>query len=210
MLLALGGIALLVRFSSHSAPVEQPSQRSTTTLSGDRTDIIPGATVHEESVTVVHQPGLTHKTVFAATLDVSVQQAIQKNIDADIVRIKKDGANFNAWLDLGFQYKIAGDYNEAGAVWTYLTAIAPQSYIAFANLGDLYQNFLHDFPKAEVNYLQAVKLSPTTIDLYRNLYTLYRYQYKTNTTAAADILVRRLKNNPNNPDLLALQKQLPQ
>ena len=37
--------------------------------------------------------------------------------------------------------------------------------------------------------------------LYANLYDLYRYSYKTNTTAAADILKQGIKENPQAVDL---------
>ena len=86
-----------------------------------------------------------------------------------------------------------------------MTKASPTNPVAFQDLGDLYQTYKVNYPKAETNYLLAVSLQPTNIDLYRKLYTLYKYQYKTDTTAAADILVQGLKANPNNPDLIKLQ-----
>lgn len=170
---------------------------------GSRVVITPVST----NITVAKAPDLSHVVTYSADLPPDAVTAISKNIASDTASLKQNPAQGDVWLQLAVYYKIAGDYHAAEAVWLYMTKAAPTNAVAFGDLGDLYQNFLKDYPKAESNYLQAVQLDPKNIDLYRNLYTLYKYQYKTGTTAAADILVRGLKSNPNNPDLLALQKQ---
>jgi tetratricopeptide (TPR) repeat protein len=116
--------------------------------------------------------------------------------------------DLNYWLQLGLTHKEAGDYADAIQAWTYAAQQDPTSYIAFYDLGDLYQNFDKNYPLAEENYLKVVSLSPTYVDAYRSLFTLYRYQYKVGTSAAANIVAEGLKNNPGNPDLLQLQAQL--
>ncbi len=155
----------------------------------------------------VAAPNLEHSVNYSTNLSPEVVSKLAEHITSRSAALKKNPARGELWLQLGFDYKIAGDLPAAEAVWVYMTKIAPQSQVAFIDLGDLYQNFLKDYPKSEANYLAAVKLDPTNIDLYRNLYMLYKYQYKTNTTAAANILTQGLKANPNNPDLLTLQKQ---
>jgi tetratricopeptide (TPR) repeat protein len=114
----------------------------------------------------------------------------------------------NYWLQLGLTRKEAGNYAGAAQAWQEVTKEEPQNYVAFYDLGDLYQNFEKNYPSAEKNYLTVVQLQPTYIDAYVSLYELYRNEYKVGTSAAADILAEGLKNNPNNAQLLSLQQQL--
>jgi tetratricopeptide (TPR) repeat protein len=106
-------------------------------------------------------------------------------------------------------YKIAGDFEGASDVWKFVSAVGPTEAqaTAFGNLGDLYMNFIKDYPKAEESYRQAINLKPDEISYYRDLHMLYRYLYKTDTTLAADILVEGIEKNPNNEDLLRLQAE---
>ena len=115
-----------------------------------------------------------------------------------------------ALLAQGQDKKNAGDYRGAAAIWESVALSNTfVSFIAYANLGDLYMNFIMDYPQTEVDLKQVISLKPDYIDAYRNLYMLYTaYGYKVGTSAAADILAQGLKNNPNNPDLLKLQAQL--
>jgi tetratricopeptide (TPR) repeat protein len=116
--------------------------------------------------------------------------------------------DINYWLQLGLTRKEIGDYAGAIQAWGQVTANEPTNYIAFYDLGDLYQNFDVNYPLAEQNYLKVIALEPNYIDAYNSLFTLYRYQYRIGTSAAANIVSEGLKNNPNNADLLALQAQL--
>ena len=143
---------------------------------------------------------------FAPTLSPELIAQLKTQEKANISLIKKAPTNADAWLQLAVDYKIAGDYAGAEAIWIYLTKAAPTSFVAFANLGDLYTNYLKDNTKAEANYKIAIKLQPDYIDNYRNLF--YLYLSENNSAAAADIVAQGLKANPNNPDLLQLQAQL--
>ena len=113
-------------------------------------------------------------------------------------------------MQLRTNRKIGGDYEGARQAWEYVTKAGQEEIrgIAHGNLGDLYMNFLKDYPKAEANYLEAIKINPAFIDYYRTLATLYTHLYKTGTSAAADIIKQGLKANPGNPDLLKLQAAL--
>ena len=121
--------------------------------------------------------------------------------------LKNNPDNFSAWLDLAIYRKMIHDYQGAKEIWEYLNKAYPTQSISFGNLGDLYHYFLKDFPKAEVNFKQAIANSPNRIDLYRGLFELYKYSYKQNTSAAEDILLSGLKANPDNPDLQNLLAQ---
>jgi tetratricopeptide (TPR) repeat protein len=144
-------------------------------------------------------------------LPVDVQTILHSKIDAQYTILRKDPTRVDVWLQLGVNRKIGGDFAGAVEAWDYVTAVAPDAIraVAYGNLGDLYTYFLKDYPRAELNFKQAIALSPQKIDYYRTLYYLYRDVYKTNTTAASDILKQGLAANPGNTDLLQLQSLSP-
>lgn len=160
--------------------------------------------------TTVKAPSLAGTIKIATSLASDVQVAIRTKEEALIAELTKTPSRLDLWLSLGVYRKMAGDYAGAALAWQYVADAGPASvtYIAHGNLGDLYMNFLKDYPKAEANYKAAIQIKPDFIDYYRSLFTLYRSFYKTNTTAAADIVAQGLKANPNNKDLLQLQAQL--
>jgi tetratricopeptide (TPR) repeat protein len=201
----------ILRPHTASAPQTAATNTASSTtvdLGGGVTAQLPtGATITVVPNNAISQPNLNLTVVYASSLPADAVAALKIDIASTTQMLKKNPLQGDQWLQLAVDYKIAGDYSAAAAIWNYMTQVSPTSYIAFADLGDLYQNFVVNYPKAEANYLQAVKLAPTDIELYQNLYNLYRYQYKTNTAAAANIIALGLKNNPGNADLLALQAQ---
>ena len=111
-------------------------------------------------------------------------------------------AQLAALIDLGTADKGKDDYAGAEAAWIQATQIAPNNYVAFANLGDLYMNFLHDYAKADANYQAAIKDAATQPALYGDLFTLYTTtSYKPTATAAEDILKKGIAANPNAVEL---------
>jgi tetratricopeptide (TPR) repeat protein len=153
-------------------------------------------------------PSLDGAIVVSSSLDPDVAKIVRTNLESLTAQLKDNPEQLRLWIQLGGYRKMGGDYAGARDAWEYVAAAAPSNFIAFNNLGDLYMNFLKDYPKAEQNYKQLIVLRPDYIDGYRNLYTLYHYLYRTDTTAAADILQEGLKNNPGNKDLLGLQAQM--
>ena len=134
---------------------------------------------------------------------------MKSKIEQQIVILKSDPKRTDIWLQLGLNRKIGSDFTGAIEAWDYVTAVASGATrsVAYGNLGDLYMYFLKDFPKAELNFKQAIVLNPQNIDYYRTLYYLYRDVYKQNTSAAGDILKQGLKANPDNSDLIELQAE---
>ncbi len=107
---------------------------------------------------------------------------------------------------MGVDRKIGGDYAGAIAAWNYVAQTGPSSinYIAYGNLGDLYQNFDTNYAKAVTSYQAAIAINPNVPDYYLDLYNLYRYD-DNNPAAATAILQAGLKANPNSSELLQLQ-----
>ncbi len=93
----------------------------------------------------------------------------------------------DAWLDLAIYYKTANDLDGAIEIWKYL-AEGKQNPIAYYNLGNSAHFLLKEYASAERYYKKAAELSPSVSINYIGLHELYRYSYKQNTTAAADVL----------------------
>lgn len=213
-ILLAAGILLL---RPHAAVA--PTQTSTTTpqATGSTTEVNLGngvtatlpAGVTITQVSSIPTPNLNQAVAYDPSLPGDAVATLRLDIASTTAYLKNNPTDGSEWLQLAIYYKIAGDYTAAASVWTYLTQVAPASYVAFANLGDLYQNFDINYPKAEANYLQAIKLNPQDVDIYADLYNLYRYEYKVSTTSAAAIVAQGLKANPGNLELLQLQQQIP-
>jgi tetratricopeptide (TPR) repeat protein len=119
-----------------------------------------------------------------------------------VAQIAANETDAAAWINLGALRKINNDYRGAEAAWIYVTKLYPSNSTAYANLGDLYMNFLHDYTRAETNYLLATKYAPTDASLYQTLFTLYTStSYKPSATAAEDILKKGIAANPRAIDL---------
>ncbi len=153
-------------------------------------------------------PNYTKPLTFSKDLTPDQRASLGDQFAAIKVVLASSTTDFNAWVALGGVRKAAGDYRGAEEVWLYTANRWPTGSVAFNNLGDLYMNYLKDYPKAEENYKKVVMLDPQNINAYEALYALYRYSYKTDTSAAADILAQGLTANPHNAYLLSLQSQL--
>ena len=209
-LVLLGGIF----FYSHRAQAPTTTSTATTTTkslgngitvtgSGDLSGVSVTTTNPAPTITA---PSLKRQTSFSANLSADQVAQLRSSEQAMIAILTKDPGQASAWLQLALDYKTAGDYSGAIAIWEYLARVSPKNYIPFNNLGDMYMNYAVDYPKAVTNYLKVVSLLPTNIDAYHNLYIIYRYHLN-NPSAAASIVAQGLKANPGNPDLLALQSQ---
>ncbi len=158
-----------------------------------------GATVTEVGVeSNIPQPSLDRNVSFAnSSLPPAVQAAVKARIAEDIAGLKKNPTDLSLWLALGFELKQAGDYKGAEEMWVYVNGSADKDEVSALNLGDLYMNFLKDYPKAETYYKIALAIRPDNIQTYNNLFMLYKYLYKTNTSAAADMQAEALKKFPD-------------
>lgn len=159
------------------------------TVSGDTIDLTP--------------PDFRAPITFAAGTSAEVKAAINAR-DAQIVAaLTKNTFDLGQWIDLGTIRKMAGDYKGAETAWLFVTKASPNNTIAYNNLGDLYMNFLPDYPKAEAMYLKTIAIDKTLVGSYETLALLYEHFYKIQTTAAEDILKKGIAANPASVDLKA-------
>lgn len=149
------------------------------------------------------QPSLDKALLFPASFPEDAKALVQERVDAQIAALKENPADYAAWLDLAISYKTVEDYEFARDIWEYVNVAAPTQSISFQNLGDLYTNYLKDYPKAEENYLEAIKNAPNQMSAYVGLADLYHYSYKQDSSSAVDILKQGIDaiGVPQNVDL---------
>jgi hypothetical protein len=160
------------------------------------------------SGTTDNPPTLTGSIIIAPTVSADQAAQLQTKEATLITQLKAAPTRVDLWLELGMYRKEAGDYAGAIAAWNYVAQAGPSSinYIAYGNLGDLYQNFDTNYPLAETNYKAAIAIDPTVVDYYTDLY--YLYGMENNPAAQSAILAQGLKANPNNSQLIQLQQQI--
>jgi len=120
--------------------------------------------------------------------------------------LSADPDNFNIWVALGSLYKVISDYEMAEQVWLYATELRPNNSLTYANLGDLYTNFLKDKEKAEENLLIAMKNSEgeaVNVNYSRQLFELYYYHYEDNEKTES-YLLQRIEKYPDEVEFYSL------
>ena len=103
-------------------------------------------------------PNYRAPVAYAESIAKDVREVIETKLAADVALLDKNNLNFDAWMNLAILHKIGGDYRGAETVWLYATKQWPTSPIAYSNLADLYQNFLHDQAKADYYSSQSSSL----------------------------------------------------
>ena len=170
---------------------------SSTTTSG------PGYTIKPVTGPSITAPSTATPLVFSASVSVDERATLQSQFAQAQATLKASPTDFNAWVALGGLRKEAGDYAGAAIDWQYVSALYPTNVVSFANLADLYTNFLPDYPKAAAAYKQAIKNDPKRADLYMSLFSLYTNQYPQSAATAEAVLQQGIAANPNAADLKA-------
>ncbi|HUO50486.1 MAG TPA: tetratricopeptide repeat protein [Candidatus Paceibacterota bacterium] len=135
---------------------------------------ISGSGYTIKPITAPVAPNFKTPLTLSASMDTSTQAQYQSQFAAVQSALTANRTNFEAWLELAGLRKGTGDYKGAAADWTYLTEIYPTDPTAFADLGDLYANYLHQPAQAIADYKQAIKLDPTKEEtFYDNLAQVY-------------------------------------
>ncbi len=149
-------------------------------------------------------PDLDREIIVKADLSEESKNRAISEIKIITATLKADYNKLEEWLNLGLWRKTIGDYEGAAEAWKFITIIRPNDPVAFHNLGDLYSQYLPDFPKAEKYYLAAIeKDTGHNPFFYVKLYEFYLYYYK-KPDLAEKTLLDALKTNPNNEYLQGL------
>ena len=110
------------------------------------------------------------------TLSPENVQRFQGNFQTLKQSLQNNPDDFNSWVTLGILKKTVNDYEGARDIFIYAGQIRPKSSPPFANLGDLYANFLNEPGKAEEMYKKAIANDPGEINYYFGLADVYRYR----------------------------------
>lgn len=149
-------------------------------------------------------PSLNRPIPEVQGMSASVRAAMLVRINEDIEMLKKAPDSFDHWIDLGLMRKNLTDYEGAKEAWEYVSILFPKNVPSFANLGELYANYLKDYPAAEKNYKRAIQNDVENHLNYRNLFEFYRDTYKPASTAAEDTLKEGIAKFPQALDLYVL------
>lgn len=167
---------------------------------------VPGAsgTPHTQSVVAYRGRPLDEVRFGQAALQ-SMSVAHRDDISANIrkyAKMAKESPEYiAAWLQTAILKKTIEDYEGARDIWIYVTIARPREATAFLNLGDLYTNYLKDYPKAEKNYQGAIKAEPKNVMGYLGLSDLYIFFYKEKAAQAEQVLKQGIAANPDDANL---------
>jgi tetratricopeptide (TPR) repeat protein len=134
------------------------------------------------------RPSLDRPTVFPENFDDNAKKIYNENLERVKKSIRDNPTANDAWMDLAIVYRMISDHKGAVEIWEYQLARDPDLSVPLHNLGEYYFHYAKDYPKAEQYYVRSIELSPDLTQNYYDLFDMYRYVYKQDTTAAADIL----------------------
>ena len=110
----------------------QQSETASTTASGNsiviRTANGGTATITElPDAPAPIEPSLNRPLTFeGSALPPDAQVIVKGQMQALIASLKKDPTQLNMWIQLGIDYKMAGDYEGARQAWMYVNELAPE------------------------------------------------------------------------------------
>ncbi len=151
-------------------------------------------------------PDLDRPVVFGGANEFSpeAKEIMLKKIAGLVANLKVNPGALDKWLELGVWRKGTGDYEGAKEAWQYVVKISPDTSVAYANLGNLHQYYIKDYPLAEGYMKKVLSLASENINNYRALYDLYTQSYREKLDEVPALLNGGLRKNPDNYDLLIM------
>ncbi len=131
------------------------------------------------------------------------QETFRKRFDEQKTNVQANPDDFNSWMALGLVKKQVGDYKGAEQVWLKATELRPNNSISFANLADLYANFLNDYDRADAAFQTSVVNSKgdfVNASFYRS-YIDFLIDYRKDLKRAEEVIMQSLQDNPENSDV---------
>lgn len=137
-----------------------------------------------------------------STSQVSTTTSLTPEEEAQLVQ--NFGLNLQAQINLAQKRKLAGDYKGALQTLEQANKTFPNNAVVLNNFGDLYLNFLKDYPKAEESYLKLVENYPRQLSAYHALVEIYTWTALKSDTKKENILKQGITANPQAFDLMVL------
>ncbi len=194
---------------STTMPLAEQSGNQAATSSPDNAQnksnaLVPTGTPQNRSVPVYRGRPLDEARFSQNVLQsMNAQRKDQLSLDIrKYAKMVKDNPEYiAAWLQVALLKKAIEDYEGSRDIWLYVTVARPAEATSFLNLGDLYTNYLKDYPKAEQNYQNAIKVEPKNAMGYLGLSDLYAFFYKEKAAQAEAVLKQGIAANPNDANL---------
>ncbi len=142
-------------------------------------------------------PVFSGPVAFSSTFPEELRVGLQEKIEEDLAYVRQYPYDGNRWMNLALRYHTAGDYQSAERIWLFLAELPPVSVTVLNNLGRLYHFELKEYEKAEQYFTKAIEENPDRADAYFELFDLYRYSYKKDTSAAVDIMKQGMERFPD-------------
>lgn len=184
MVIILGYFAWQERKGSE-VPVSQPTSMQSTSSTPATISITVSSTTAATSTggyTITPIPISSGSTApnyktplsFPAGMSADIEASSQSAFATIQTTLASKPTDWASWVELGILHKQTGDYAGAAADWTYVTKLYPSNPTAFADLGDLYANYLHQPSQAIANYKKAITIDPKNeASFYQNLAQVY-------------------------------------
>jgi tetratricopeptide (TPR) repeat protein len=211
IVLILAGIVWALRLQS-AAPAEEllatttPTTATTTQSKGGVSGTGGFTVTKDQTIELPTPPDFRSPIKYSADITPEVKAIIETKHKSLQDKLAKDTFDLASWIDLGALHKMGGDYAGAETAWVFVTKVAPKHPTAYANLADLYMNFLKNYPKADVMYKQELASRPDAIDAYISLAVMYENFYKAGGSPET-ILKKGIAANPKSVELeLALAR----
>lgn len=169
----------------------------------EEADDTPGYTVTPIPVDeTTALPNLDREIQFSDSVPGDVQVLITDKVNTLKAILRDTPTDAGAWFDLAVYYHNANDYEGAREIWEFLVMVVPGDTTAYENLAKLYHFSLQDFAQSESYFKQSLAIDSESLSAYLGLFDLYRYSYKTETSAAADIMNQAIVQFPEKLDLV--------
>jgi len=137
------------------------------------------------------------------TLSADYVQRFQGQFENLKSKLQQNPDDFNSWVTLGILKKTVNDYEGARDIFIYAGQIRPLSSPPFANLGDLYANFLNEPEKAVEMYKKAIVNDPGEINYYFGLADVYRFKLPGKEPLYEQTLLDALNKFPDEVNIIS-------
>ena len=183
-IVALIVILVLGYFAWKERQTAMPATSTTSTSTGAATIVVGTSTTNASGYTItpiyatstltLQAPNYKTPLTFSSNLNANQQAAYQSQFTVVQTTLASNSTDYSSWLELGILREDTGDYQGAAVDWKYVTKLYPSDPTAYANLGDLYANYLKQPAQGETYYKQAIALDPTKEEtFYQNLAQIY-------------------------------------
>lgn len=113
-------------------------------------------------------------------------------------KIQDNPSDAQSWFDFAHHKEYLNDHAGAAAAWEKAFELQPLNFITALDLGNMYQYFLKDYPKAEYYYKKSLEIHAGFTSAYEGLLDLYRYNWQGHSDKYEPTALDAVKNDSAN------------